>query len=69
MTGTGDADLHVRVGEGPTLDLFDCRPFAVGSKENCEVDLNTSTSVHIMVNGWSDSSDFTLVGERVTTDE
>ncbi|MGB0591467.1 MAG: PPC domain-containing protein [Myxococcota bacterium] len=69
MTGTGDADLHVRVGEGPTLDLYDCRPYAVGSKENCEVDLNTSTSIHIMVNGWSDSSEFTLVGERVATDE
>ena len=65
MTGSGDADLYVRVGEGPTLDLYDCRPFAVGSKEKCEVDINTSTSVHIMVHGWGKGSDFTLVGERV----
>jgi len=65
MEGTGDADLYVRVGEGPTLELYDCRPFAVGSTERCEVDLNTVTSVHLMVNGWADNSDFTLVGERV----
>ena len=65
MTGSGDADLYVRVGEGPTLDLYDCRPYATTTQENCEVDLNTSTSIHIMVNGWSERSDFTLVGERV----
>ncbi|MDP6943760.1 MAG: PPC domain-containing protein, partial [Myxococcota bacterium] len=69
ITGNGDADLYVRVGEGPTLELYDCRPYAVGSKENCEVRLNSVAPIHVMVNGWADSSDFTLKGQVVVDDQ
>lgn len=65
MDGTGDADLYVRLGEQPTADAFDCRPFSVGSKETCEVTLDAATPVHVMVAGWADNSTFELTGEKL----
>ncbi|MCC6667846.1 MAG: PPC domain-containing protein [Polyangiaceae bacterium] len=64
MTGTGDADLYVRVGSAPTKTLYDCRPYKAGSKESCTVKLNTDAPVHVMVRGWAASSSFKLVGAR-----
>jgi hypothetical protein len=64
MTGTGDADLYVRVGEAPTKTLYDCRPYKAGSKESCSVSLNTASTVHVMVRGWAASSTYALVGGR-----
>jgi hypothetical protein len=64
ITGTSDADLYVRVGEAPTSQLFDCRPFKGGSSEGCEVSLNTPAKVHVMVRGWAASSTFELTGDR-----
>src|ERR1051325_11377015 len=33
ITGTGDADLYVRIGSAPTLTQYDCRPHKTGSQE------------------------------------
>ncbi|MFO0569461.1 MAG: PPC domain-containing protein [Polyangiaceae bacterium] len=63
MTGTGDADLYVRVGSAPTTKLYDCRPYKAGSKESCSLSLNTDSAVHVMVRGWAASSTFKLVGK------
>jgi len=62
MTGTGDADLYVRVGTAPTTTLYDCRPYKAGSKENCSVAISTPAPVHVMVRGWANSSTFELKG-------
>ena len=35
MTGTGDADLYVRMGALPTTSAYDCRPYRNGSTESC----------------------------------
>jgi len=64
ITGTGDADLYVRIGEAPTKTLYDCRPYKAGSKETCTVELNTAAPVHVMVRGWANSSTISLVGSR-----
>lgn len=64
LSGTGDADLYVRVGEAPTTSLYDCRPYRWGSKESCSVEITTPTKVFVMVRGWDPSSDFSLVGSR-----
>jgi hypothetical protein len=37
MTGTGDADLYVRVGDSPTTSNYDCRPYLSGSNESCTI--------------------------------
>jgi hypothetical protein len=64
MTGTGDADLYVRMGTAPTTKLYDCRPYRAGSKESCVVTLPADAPIHVMVRGWSSSSTFSLTGKR-----
>ncbi len=64
LTGTGDADLYVRIGEAPTTKLYDCRPYKAGSKESCTVSTNTDAAVHVMVRGYAASSTFKLTGKR-----
>ena len=63
MEGRGDADLYVRVGEAPTLDAFDCRPFTTGSNESCKIELTQPAVLHVMVRGWTDAS-YRLEGKR-----
>lgn len=63
MTGTGDADLYVRAGVAPTTSAYDCRPYANGSAEECVLNLATPNVVHVMVRGYSTSSEFRLVGK------
>ncbi len=62
LTGNNDADLFVRIGEEPTKELWDCRPFKTGSNETCVVELTASAPVHVMVRGWAASSDYSLAG-------
>ncbi len=64
MTGTGDADLYVRVGTEPTSKLYDCRPYKTGSKESCSIELNTAAPIHVMVRGYATSSTFELSGAK-----
>ncbi len=65
MSGNGDADLYVRVGSRPSVELYDCRPFMPDSNESCEVDVDTPVTVHVMVRGGSDTPRFELVGETL----
>ena len=62
MTGTGDADLYVRVGLEPTTGSYDCRPFRSGSEEACRVELPSEAAIHVLVRGAAASSDYHVVG-------
>lgn len=53
ITGTGDADLYVRIGSAPTTRTYDCRPYRNGSVETCEVTLTADAVLHVMVRGYS----------------
>ncbi|MBS1117939.1 MAG: Alkaline serine protease [Deltaproteobacteria bacterium] len=64
MTGTADADLYVKIGQQPTRQVFDCRPFLNGSNETCTVDLGSAAPIHVMVRGWANSSTFSLTGAK-----
>ena len=66
MTGSGDADLYVRAGDAPGLELYDCRPYLSGTKESCEVALNAPAPIHVLVAGYAATSSFTLVGAPAT---
>lgn len=68
LDGNGDADLYVRVGLAPTLELYDCRPYIEGSAETCEVVIETPAPVHVLVVGWEDSSDYQLTAERTASE-
>ena len=63
MTGTGDADLYVRIGAAPTESSWDCRPYSSGSDEVCTTTLAAPGQVHVMVRGYAQTSSFELVGE------
>jgi serine protease len=59
--GTGDADLYVKFGAQPTTSSYDCRPYAGGNNESC--DLTQSGGVyHVMLKGYSAFSGVSLVG-------
>jgi hypothetical protein len=65
MTGTGDADLYVKVGREPTLSSYDCRPYKSGSSESCRVTLAQPSTIGVMVNGYAASSTFKVVGKKL----
>lgn len=62
LTGTGDADLYVRFGEAPTLDVYDCRPYLdATSDETCTLDVPANASVaHVMLHGYAAAPSFEL---------
>ncbi len=62
LTGTGDADLYVRVGNEATTTAYDCRPYKAGSTEQCVVTVGSASAVHVMVRGFATTSNFRLVG-------
>jgi len=62
LTGTGDADLYLSVGEPASISRYDCRPLRYGSNEHCVVTLDRPAEVHLMVRGWASNSTFQLTG-------
>jgi hypothetical protein len=51
MTGTGDADLYVRMNGQPSLNLYDCRPYKGNTKESCT--LTGPGQFSVSVHGYS----------------
>jgi hypothetical protein len=65
MTGSGDADVYVKLGAQPSASAYDCRPYTGSSNETCDLTVPAGTTqVFVSVNGYADSSAFTL---KVTT--
>lgn len=58
MTGDGDADLYVRKEGVPTAALYDCRPYANGSNEQCSI--VGPAKVYVAVNGYAATSNYSL---------
>lgn len=58
MTGTGDADLYVKLGMAPTATSYDCRPYAGTSTETCTV--AGGGPVYVAVAGYAASSTYEL---------
>jgi len=66
MTGSGDADLYVKIGREPTASSFDCRPYKTGSNETCEVTLAQPAAIFVQVRGYAaGTSSFKLVGKKI----
>ncbi|HBQ12997.1 MAG TPA: hypothetical protein DEF51_18295 [Myxococcales bacterium] len=64
LSGSGDADLYVRIGSAPTTRAYDCRPYRSDSNETCEVTLASDAPLHVMVRGYS-ASEFSLTGQSL----
>jgi len=62
--GAGDADLYVQIGRQPTLTDYACRPYKTGSNETCAVELPGSSTISVMVNGYS-AAKFKITGKKL----
>ncbi len=61
MSGTGDVDLFVKFGSQPTSEAYDCRPYATGSSELCELTVPAGmTAMYVSLNGYAETSNFDL---------
>ena len=59
--GTGDADLYVRRGARPTLDVFDCAPFAGGNAETCTFNNPAAGTWYVLLDAFAAYSGVRLV--------
>ncbi|MBL8914802.1 MAG: hypothetical protein JNM17_29120 [Archangium sp.] len=51
LSGTGDADLYVRMNGQPSLSLYDCRPYAGSANEECAA--TGPGALYVSVHGYS----------------
>lgn len=51
LTGTGDADLYVKLNGQPSLNLYDCRPYTGTSNESCTT--QGPGALYVSVRGYS----------------
>lgn len=58
--GSGDADLYVKFGSGPTPTTYDCRPFTTGNTELCEFDPSQPGDYYVMVRAYEAYAGVTL---------
>lgn len=59
-SGTGDADLYVKIGSKPTISSWDCRPYKSGNNEQCTISAEPGITYHVMLKGYSSYSGVTL---------
>lgn len=59
--GSGDADLYVRYGAAPTDSTYDCRPYANGNNETCNMTQGAGT-YYVRVKAYSSFSGVSLTG-------
>jgi len=58
--GSGDADLYVKFGSAPTSSSYDCRPYASGNEESCDISNIQEGSYHVMIKAYTSYSGLTL---------
>ena len=58
--GSGDADLYLRYGQPATVSEYDCRPFAGGNSESCDIPYPTAGTYYVMLRAFSAYSGVTL---------
>ncbi|KAF7764994.1 serine protease [Pseudoalteromonas citrea] len=58
--GTGDADLYVQVGQQPTLNNYNCRPYKTGNTESCSFANPAAGDWYVLLHGYSQYSGASL---------
>jgi serine protease len=64
--GTGDADMYVRFGSAPTDTVYDCRPYASGNAETCNIATAQAGTYHVRLKAYSTFSGVSLTGSYST---
>ncbi len=60
--GGGDGDLYVRFGSAPTTSGYDCRSWASGNTETCNISTAQAGTCYVMINAYSAISGMSLTG-------
>ncbi|ATC96595.1 S8 family peptidase [Pseudoalteromonas tunicata] len=60
--GSGDVDLYVQVGQKPSINNYNCRPFQNGNVESCTFNNPQAGDWWVMLNGYSQYNGVNLVG-------
>jgi serine protease len=60
--GTGDADLYVRFGTAPTTSVYDCRPYASGNNETCNITTAQAGTYYVTLVAYSTFAGVSLTG-------
>jgi len=64
--GTGDADMYVKFGSAPTDTVYDCRPYASGNAETCNIATAQAGTYHVRLKAYSAFSGVSLTGSYTT---
>ncbi len=64
--GTGDGDLYVRFGSAPTTSSYDCRSWATGNTETCNITTAQAGTYYVMVYAYATFSGDSLTGSYTT---
>lgn len=62
--GNGDADLYVRFGAEPTLNLYDYRPYLNGNNETVNVGAPAEGTWYVMLHGYNAYSGLSLTASH-----
>ena len=65
--GSGDADLYVKFGSAPTTSSYDCRSWASGNTETCNISTVQTGTYHVLIHAYSTYSGMSLVGSFTTS--
>lgn len=60
--GSGDADMYVQVGQKPSVNSYNCRPYKNGNTESCSFTNPQAGDWWVMINGYSQYSGANLTG-------
>jgi PKD repeat protein len=60
--GTGDADMYVRFGSAPTDTVYDCRPYASGNAETCNIATAQAGTYYVRLKAYAAFSGVSLTG-------
>jgi PKD repeat protein len=64
--GSGDGDLYVKFGSAPTTSSYDCRSWASGNSETCNITTAQAGTYYVMINAYSTFSGMSLTGSYST---
>jgi hypothetical protein len=60
--GSGDGDLYVKFGSAPTTSSYDCRSWASGNAETCNISTAQAGTYYVMINSYASFSGMSLTG-------
>ncbi|MCI1710437.1 MAG: proprotein convertase P-domain-containing protein [Chiayiivirga sp.] len=64
--GTGDMDMYVKFGSAPTDTAYDCRPYASGNAETCNIATAQAGTYHVRLKAYSSFTGVSLTGSYST---